>query len=35
MIAEKAMNMRKKVYTLQSKLSNAAKESLDRKFGTL
>jgi RNA-directed DNA polymerase len=35
MSAEKAMNMRKKVYALQSKLSNAAKESLDRKFGAL
>jgi RNA-directed DNA polymerase len=35
MSAEKAMNMRKRVYALQSKLSNAAKESLDRKFGAL
>jgi RNA-directed DNA polymerase len=35
MSAIKAMNMRKRVYTLQSKLSNAAKESLDRKFGAV
>ena len=32
MSAEKAMNMRK-VQALQSKLSHAAKQSLDRKFG--
>ena len=35
MSAIKAMNMRKRVYALQSKLSNAAKESLDRKFGAV
>jgi hypothetical protein len=33
MSAEKAMNMHKKVHALQSKLSYAAKQSLDRKFG--
>ena len=35
MSAEKATNMRKKVRALQSKLSYAAKQSLDRKFGAL
>ena len=35
MSAEKAMNMRKKVQALQSKLSCAAKQSLDRRFGAL
>jgi RNA-directed DNA polymerase len=35
MSAEKAINMRKKVHALQSKLSYAAKQSLDRKFGAL
>jgi RNA-directed DNA polymerase len=35
MSAQKAMNMRKKVHALQSKLSRAAKESLGRRFGAL
>ena len=35
MSAQKAMNVRSKVYSLQSKLSRAAKQSLDRKFGAL
>jgi hypothetical protein len=36
MSAQKAMNMRiVKVQALQSKLSHAAKQSLDRKFGAL
>ena len=35
MSAEKAMNMRRKVQALQSKLSCAAKQSLSRKFGAL
>jgi RNA-directed DNA polymerase len=35
MSAQKAMNMRKKVQALQSKLSCAAKQSLDRRFGAL
>ena len=34
MSAEKAMNMRT-VQALQSKLSHAAKQSLDRRFGAL
>jgi hypothetical protein len=34
MSAEKAMNVRK-VQALQSKLSHAAKQSLDRRFGAL
>ena len=34
MSAEKASNMRK-VQALQSKLSHAAKQSLDRRFGAL
>ena len=35
MSAEEAINMRKKVHALQSKLSYAAKQLLDRKFGAL
>jgi RNA-directed DNA polymerase len=35
MSAQGAMNVRNKVSDLQSKLSHAAKESLDRKFGAL
>ena len=35
MSAQKAMNVRIKVQALQSKLSQAAKQSLDRKFGAL
>ena len=36
MSAQKAMNMRiVKVQALQSKLSHAAKQSLDRRFGAL
>jgi len=35
MSAQKAMNVRNKVQALQSKLSRAAKQSLDRRFGAL
>ena len=35
MSAQRAMNVRDKVSDLQSKLSHAAKQSLDRKFGAL
>ncbi len=35
MSAQGAINMRNKVSDLQSKLSHAAKQSLDRKFGAL
>jgi hypothetical protein len=35
MSAQKAMNMHKKVRALQGKLSCAAKQSLDRRFGAL
>jgi group II intron reverse transcriptase/maturase len=35
MSAEKAMNVRNKVHALQSKLSCAANQSLDRRFGAL
>jgi group II intron reverse transcriptase/maturase len=35
MSADKAMNMREKVESLQNRLSCAAKQSLDRKFGAL
>ncbi len=35
MSAQKAMNMRNTVQALQSKLSHAAKQSLDRRFGAL
>jgi retron-type reverse transcriptase len=35
MSAKRAMNMQNKVQALQSKLSHAAKQSLDRKFGAL
>ena len=35
MSAKRAMNMRNKVQALQSKLSHAAKQSLDRRFGAL
>jgi len=35
MSAQKAMNVRNRVQALQSKLSHAAKQSLDRRFGAL
>lgn len=35
MIAQGAINMQNKVSDLQSKLSHAAKQSLDRRFGVL
>jgi len=35
MSADKAMNMHKSVHALQGKLSSAAKQTLDRKFGAL
>ena len=35
MSAQRAINVRNKVSDLQSKLSHAAKQSLDRKFGAL
>ena len=35
MSAQRAMNVRSKVHSLQSKLFRAAKQSLDRKFGAL
>jgi hypothetical protein len=35
MSAQGAINVRNKVSDLQSKLSHAAKQSLDRKFGAL
>jgi group II intron reverse transcriptase/maturase len=35
MSAQKAINVHKRVHALQSKLSSAAKRSLDRKFGAL
>jgi len=35
MSAQRAINVRSKVSALQSKLSHAAKQSLDRKFGAI
>jgi hypothetical protein len=35
MSVKRAMNMRNKVHALQSILSHAAKQSLDRRFGAL